>query len=93
LFTGHTHWQSHGEEDGLVWITSGGGGGVTSDGIPLASGEDDAYGFVHFNVTRDALTFDMHSWGGMDNKEIIRATVSVTKKDGLKQVPEVQYFV
>merc|ERR1711974_424148 len=52
LFTGHRHNQETANEQGLQWIVSGGGGGITSDGGPVPSGDDDAYGFVRFTATR-----------------------------------------
>merc|ERR1712154_698524 len=71
IFTGHTHYQVHGEDKGIPWIISGGGGGVTSDAKPAISGHDSAYGFVDFTITKDELKFDMHSWGGMDDGNMI----------------------
>jgi len=66
LFTGHTHWQKHGEDFGIPWIVSGGGGGVSADCLPDINGDDEAYGFVDFTITKDSLKFDLRSWGGMD---------------------------
>lgn len=66
LFTGHTHYQVDGEDHGIPWIVSGGGGGVTSDAKPSITGHDDAYGFVDFTINKDYLKYDMHSWGGIE---------------------------
>lgn len=85
IFTGHTHYQSHGEDHGIPWIISGGGGGVTSDSKPRLDGHDMSYGFVDFTVTRDTLKYDMVSWGGMDNdgsEQIIMATKTFQKNGG-----------
>lgn len=83
LFTGHAHIQQIGESNGIPWIVSGGGGGVTSDAKPSNDGHDMAYGFVDFTITKDTLKFDMHTWGGMNNngsKAIIMASKTLQKK-------------
>jgi len=67
LFTGHTHYQVDGEDHGIPWIISGGGGGVSSDAKPSLSGHDTAYGFVDFSINKDSLKYDMHSWGGLES--------------------------
>lgn len=81
IFTGHTHWQSTGEDHGIPWIISGGGGGVSSDAKPRLDGQDDAYGFVDFTISKDTLKSDMHSWGGMDGEGsfIVRNTKTLSK--------------
>lgn len=82
IFTGHTHYQVKGEDHGIPWIISGGGGGVSSDAKPSPDGQDDAYGFVDFTVNKDALKIDMHSWGGADGSgsPIIRSTRTLSKR-------------
>lgn len=67
MFTGHNHLQALTQtEDGMVTITSGGGGGITTDYgvVDLLSGDDDALGFVDFEISRTELKINMHSWGG-----------------------------
>ena len=81
IFTGHTHFQTSGTTKGINWIISGGGGGVTSDAKPSLSGYDTSYGFVDFTITRDALKFDMLSWGGMDGgKQIIMSSKTINAR-------------
>lgn len=67
LFTGHTHYQADGEDNGIPWIISGGGGGVSSDSKPSTDGHDNSYGFIDFKINSHELKYDMHSWGGMDD--------------------------
>merc|ERR1711865_877026 len=71
VFTAHSHHQEYGEDDGMAWIVAGGGGGVSSDAMPDINGHDMAYGFVDFTITKDSLTYDFHSWGGMDDGNVI----------------------
>jgi len=81
IFTGHAHLQQLGHSDGIDWVISGGGGGVTSDAVPYPSGHDNAYGFVDFTISKSTLKIDMHSWGGEgEGKEIIMATKTLTPK-------------
>jgi hypothetical protein len=92
FITGHTHFQSNGNANGIEWILTGGGGGVTSDIPPtMPSGHDDAYGFIDFSINRTHLKYDMHSWGGIaDNGEvIIRKTVTINAHHK-KQSPQPQ---
>lgn len=71
VFTGHTHYQAHGVNGGIPWIISGGGGGVSSDAKPAISGHDMAYGFIDFTISKSSLKFDFHSWGGMEDGNVI----------------------
>jgi hypothetical protein len=65
ILTGHSHKQHTGNDHGMQWIITGGGGGVTSDDPPdYPRGNDTAYGFVDFAINRTHLTYDMHTWGG-----------------------------
>jgi len=80
VFTGHTHYQVHGTDHGINWIISGGGGGVSSDAKPAISGHDSAYGYVDFTVTKDSLKYDMHSWGGMDDGNVIIMDSKILRK-------------
>merc|ERR1712080_374665 len=81
IFTGHTHFQSTGATKGINWIISGGGGGATSDVKPSLSGHDGLYGFVDFTITRQALKFDMLSWGGIDaDKQIIMSSKTINAR-------------
>jgi hypothetical protein len=83
IFTGHTHYQALGEDHGIPWVISGGGGGVSSDAKPSIDGHDGAYGFVDFTINKDFLKIDMHSWGGMNNNgsnPIIMASKTIQRR-------------
>lgn len=75
IFTGHTHYQASGLTNGMYWIISGGGGGVSSDAHPSQSGHDSAYGFVHFAADDLQFQIDFHSWAGF-----ITYTSTITKR-------------
>merc|ERR1712048_104904 len=81
---GHTWVQTTGEDNGMRWILTGGGGGVTSDTTPSHDGNDNAYGFIDFKINRTHLQYDMHTWGGNSNepvgKEIIWKSVTFESK-------------
>jgi hypothetical protein len=64
VFTGHQHQQTAGFDNGMHYIISGGGGGITTDSGSNSDGHDDAYGFVNFKINRTHLRYDMYTWGG-----------------------------
>mmetsp|Transcript_114971 Transcript_114971/g.245513 ORF Transcript_114971/g.245513 Transcript_114971/m.245513 type:complete len:476 (-) Transcript_114971:40-1467(-) len=71
MVTGHQHLQSVWSQgaDGnflndTAVIISGGGGGITSEGLPDASGEDDMYGFMDLTLSREVITIEAISHGG-----------------------------
>lgn len=84
----HTQFLTQEDEDGMVKVTTGGGGGITSDcgAIDQAHGNDDALGFVDFEINRTALTINMHTWGGCTScdgtedpvDQVIRKTLTVS---------------
>jgi predicted phosphodiesterase len=87
---GHDHTQllAQQDEDGMVLITTGGGGGITSDcgAIDPAQGNDDALGFVDFEINRTSLTINMMTWGGCTScdgtegpvDQVIRNTMTIS---------------
>lgn len=82
ILTGHKHLQniwSPTSEDNFLRPTgvviSGGGGGITSEGIPDATGEDDQYGFVDLTLSRELITIEAISHGGQ-----IRSTTLVHQR-------------
>lgn len=78
VFTGHQHQQTSGVDNGMHYIISGGGGGITTDGaLNFPDGHDDAYGFVDFKINRTHLQYDMYSWGGEQHEEDIRQSVTL----------------
>jgi len=86
MFTGHSHQQETGYTHNYTYIISGGGGGVTSDGCPEYDGDDDAYGFVDFTIDANALSWDMHSHGGVHAEfPQITKTCSLTKGEAEPQ--------
>jgi len=45
-------------------IISGGGGGITSEGIPRKDGQDDQYGFMDLTLTQESIKIEAISHGG-----------------------------
>jgi len=45
-------------------VISGGGGGITSEGIPHKEGEDDQYGFMDLTLTQKSIKIEAISHGG-----------------------------
>jgi len=79
LVTGHRHSQQvvpayhpNNYLGGTAWIVSGGGGGITSEGVPSIDGNDDQYGFMDLTLSKDVITIEAISHGG-----ILRNTVQV----------------
>jgi len=75
--TGHVHHQSvYGAYDGdnlvrgTCVIITGGGGGITSEGIPAISGFDDMYGFVDIELTPERITLKAISHGGITRRVV-----------------------
>merc|ERR1740129_466046 len=74
ILTGHKHlqavWPPDGSEAGenfmrpTAVVISGGGGGITSEGIPRQDGHDDQYGFVDLTLTKKVITIEAVSHGG-----------------------------
>merc|ERR1712232_1340668 len=65
LVTGHRHtqevWSSTAEHNHLkptAWVVSGGGGSITSDGIPVHSGDDDKYGFMDLTISKSLIKIE-----------------------------------
>lgn len=91
LVSGHRHQQEvHHLEEGnflrpTAYIVSGGGGGITSEGLPDASGHDDQYGFMDLTLTRREIRIEAISHGGH-----LRSTTCLRQisRDG-KLAPEV----
>lgn len=52
-------------------IVSGGGGGITSEGIPSMGGHDDQYGFVDLMLTKDHITVHAISHGAKLRKKLV----------------------
>jgi hypothetical protein len=90
--SGHTHLQRvyyMGSEDPALdmgetaWVITGGGGGVTSEIIPVDDGNDDAYGFMDIEISLHNMTIKAYTHGGLGGKTIIRNTTvakPVTRK-------------
>lgn len=93
VVTGHQHEQLTDVDSGIQYIITGGGGGVTSEEMPVASGQDNAYGFIDFTINRTHLKYDMYSWGGYSHENIIRKSVTLeshkykaSKKSSAKEI-------
>jgi hypothetical protein len=84
IFTGHQHQQLSAYDNGMHYIISGGGGGVTTDSGAHPDGHDDAYGFVYFKINRTHLKYDMYTWGGSnrdgDIEEIQKSVTLMSHK-------------
>jgi len=89
LFNGHNHMQTlTQQENGMVNVVSGGGGGVTTDSgvVDVSGGDDDALGFVDFEISRTEMKISMHTWGGCTAcdgtegpaKQLIRKAVTIS---------------
>jgi len=87
ILTGHKHLQE-------VWrptdvtnrlsptavVISGGGGGITSEGLPDAEGQDDQYGFFDLTLSRKAIKIEAISHGGH-----LRSTTMVQPRAAARQ--------
>lgn len=66
--TGHVHRQEvHYRGDAFgdtAYIISGGGGGITSEGVPSMDGNDDQYGFMDLTLSRQHILIQAISHGG-----------------------------
>lgn len=81
IVTGHRHQQEvHYQQPGSVlfdtaYVVSGGGGGITSEGMPRVDGQDDQYGFMDITISRDSFKIEAISHTG-----IVRSTTIVPSK-------------
>lgn len=70
FIAGHRHKQEvhYLEDDNFLrptpYLVSGGGGGITSDGLPRADGLDDMYGFMDLTLTKEEIMVEAISHGG-----------------------------
>jgi hypothetical protein len=79
LLVGHRHRQEMHQSSSLsptLYVVSGGGGGITSENLPTADGQDDEYGFVDLTLSREEIMLEMISHGGQ-----IRSTTCATPRD------------
>jgi hypothetical protein len=99
LVTGHKHEQRIaylGTHEAIdtgksAWVITGGGGGVTTDSLPVKSdGNDDAYGFMEFTMSASELNIKTYSHGGTQGKLIVRnqTTVAPVEKKSDKELLE-----
>jgi len=71
MVSGHQHNQElhHLEADNWLrpsaWIVSGGGGGITSEAMPDAAGNDDQYGFFELTLGAEEIEILSISHGGL----------------------------
>lgn len=72
ITSGHRHsqdvWGPHDEDNFLkptAVIISGGGGGITCEGIPSEDGDDDQYGFMDLTLSQDTIKIEAISHGGL----------------------------
>lgn len=62
-----------------AWVISGGGGGVTGDGLPLENGDDSIYGFMDVKITKDKFTIFPYSHGQVDGAPLLRPPAGGTE--------------
>lgn len=79
IVTGHTHLQEvfykQSPLGDTAWVITGGGGGITSEELPDAHGEDDAYGFMDVQLNKTHLVITAISHGG-----VVRNVTTVTPR-------------
>lgn len=90
MVSGHKHLQKIaylGTHDNIdtgksAWVITGGGGGVTTDSMPVRdSGEDDSYGFMEFVMTASELNIKTYTHGGTARKLILHNQTTVAPVD------------
>merc|ERR1712217_343390 len=66
----------------VAWVVSGGGGGITSEGIkeaaPTDDGKDDGYGFMDMEISVESITITAISHGGKEGAYIVRNQTTIT---------------
>mmetsp|Transcript_118108 Transcript_118108/g.294479 ORF Transcript_118108/g.294479 Transcript_118108/m.294479 type:complete len:464 (-) Transcript_118108:418-1809(-) len=76
IITGHKHQQEVSDRDpeigNAAWVISGGGGGIMSEGLPTADGNDDMYGFMDVAISKSQMKIESLSHSG-----IVRATLVI----------------
>merc|ERR1712004_381680 len=60
---------------GAAWVVSGGGGGITSEGLPRLYGDDDQYGFFDVTISKSEIKLEAISHSG-----IVRSTTVVESR-------------
>jgi len=75
IVTGHRHQQELSDRDPMMgnaaWAVSGGGGGIMSEGMPTADGEDDMYGFMDVTISKSHMKIESLSHSGLVRKSIV----------------------
>merc|ERR1712217_332542 len=65
----------------VAWVVSGGGGGITSEGIaqaaPKEDGHDDGYGFMDMEISLESIKITAISHGGKDGAYVVRNQTTV----------------
>jgi len=65
----------------VAWVVSGGGGGITSEGItaaaPSVDGHDDGYGFLDMEISLESIKITAISHGGKEGAYIVRNQTTV----------------
>merc|ERR1712083_413088 len=79
IVTGHRHEQLVSNRDPAIgdaaWVVSGGGGGITSEGLPRVDGNDDQYGFFDVTISKSAIKLEAISHGG-----VLRSTTVIAPR-------------
>jgi len=70
--------------DNTAWVVAGGGGGITSEGLPRVDGQDDMYGFMDVTITKSQLLIEAISHSG-----IVRSSTWVYPR--AKQMQQVEH--
>jgi len=86
IVTGHRHQQELSGRDPelgyAAWAVSGGGGGITSEGMPRVDGQDNQYGFMDVTISKSEMKIESISHSGVVRLSVVvdswRTTSSTT---------------
>jgi len=75
IVTGHRHQQELFDRDPMLgnaaWVVSGGGGGITSEGMPREDGDDDMYGFMDVTISKNEMKIEALTHSGILRKTVV----------------------
>merc|ERR1711920_1088206 len=75
----------------VAWVVSGGGGGITSEGLkeaaPTDDGNDDGYGFMDMEISLETIKITAISHGGKEGAYIVRNQTTIYPIEANHPVP------